>query len=358
MKENSIGGNVLAADNLSTALEGIVESLSPSGVYLLTDSTVDEKVMPLLSGFVGSVKPEKIVVPAGEASKNISSLCEIWNRMSFTGGSRSSLLINVGGGMITDLGGFAAACFKRGIRFVNLPTTVLGAVDAAVGGKTGIDFNGFKNEVGAFALSEAVLVSSAPLATLPEDEILSGYAEMVKTAAITSAGDYSILLNAERVISDPKLMQEMMRRVIVRKVEVTTADPKESGLRRILNFGHTMGHAFESVCIEKGSPVSHGFAVAHGMLSALILSHILLGLPSAEIYRYADFLKENYPRLPLGCKDFARIYEIMGHDKKNRKAGEPLFCLLKEIGSPVFDIAVSRADADASIDIYRDLLGM
>lgn len=358
MNDNSIGGNVIAAGDISAALAAIVDSLAPSGIYLLTDSTVNEKVMPLLSRFTSEYKPQTIVVPAGEESKNVESLCTIWQRMSATGGSRSSLLINVGGGMITDLGGFAASCFKRGIRFVNVPTTVLGAVDAAVGGKTGIDFNGFKNEIGAFALSESVVVSSAPLATLPKEEVMSGYAEMVKTGAITDASDYYALLEAGKVTGNPEMMQEMMRRVIVRKVEVTTADPKEKGLRRILNFGHTMGHAFESLCIEKGDPVPHGYAVAHGMLPAMILSHILLKLPSEEIYRYAAFLKENYPVLPLGCKDFARVYELMGHDKKNRKAGEPLFCLLKAIGEPVYDVAVSREDADAAADIYRDLLGI
>lgn len=353
-----LGGNVIAASDISAALKETVARLSPSSVFVLTDSNVERCVLPLLGEFMEEVKPEVITVPAGEPSKSVDSLCLIWHRLSEKGASRRSLMINLGGGMITDLGGFAASCFKRGIRFVNVPTTVLGAVDAAVGGKTGIDFEGYKNEIGVFALSEAVIVSAAPLATLPESEIFSGYAEMVKTAAITDAGDYSRLLEATEITSDPNLMQEMMRRVIVRKVEVTTKDPKESGLRRILNFGHTMGHAFETLCLEKGSPVAHGVAVAHGMLPALILSHILLGLPSAEIYHYADFLKTYYKLLPLGCKDYERVYDLMGHDKKNRKAGEPLFCLLRAIGDPVWDCPVSRRDSDAAVSIYRDLLGI
>lgn len=358
MNTSGLGGNVIAATDISAALGTAVASLAPSSLFLLTDTNVERLVLPLVSDFTARFKPEIIVVEAGEESKSVESLCHIWGRLSNAGASRSSLLVNLGGGMITDLGGFAAACFKRGIRFINVPTTVLGAVDAAVGGKTGIDFHGFKNEIGAFANSENVIVSSSPLATLPRIEVMSGYAEMVKTAAITSADDYALLLEAEKVTGDAELMQEMMRRVIVRKVEVTEADPKEKGLRRILNFGHTMGHAFETLALEKGRPVPHGVAVAHGILPALILSHLLLRLPSAEIYRYAAFLKEFYAPLPLGCDDYAHVFELMGHDKKNREAGKPLFCLLKEIGKPVFDQEVSRQDVEASVDIYRDLMGI
>ncbi len=356
--ETIFQSRVVETDNLSRALEKIAETSDFNGLYILTDTNVLREVIPYFDDFLNKYNPEIIVMNAGEENKSLQTLAEIWERLSDSEATRRSIMINIGGGVVTDLGGFAAATFKRGIRFFNVPTTVLGAVDAAVGGKTGIDFNGFKNEIGAFAPAEKVIISSQPLASLPYSQIISGYAEIVKTALISSAEFYTELIRDCPVNDNAKLREAMTKAVRV-KERVTEEDPKESGLRKILNLGHTAGHAFETLMIEKGTPIAHGDAVAHGLLVTLILSHTLRGLDSKEIYRYADgILKPLYKRIAVSCKDYDRLEQLMLHDKKNITAGEIRFVLLDGIGSPVINIPVPSEELRAALDIYCDTLGL
>lgn len=348
---------VILTDSLCAALEKAAGEIRHNALFLLTDTNVRELVIPKLSSFMERHSPETIVIEAGERFKNLETLARVWTRLSDGGATRSSLLINIGGGVVTDLGGFAAATFKRGIRFINVPTTVLGAVDAAVGGKTGIDFNGLKNEIGSFCLAENVIVSPEPLATLPDSEIRSGYAEMVKTAMLDS-DDFYVLLLSRRPLRDDRLLAETMTRAVKVKEDVTGRDLREGGLRKILNLGHTAGHAFETLMIERKAPVSHGEAVAHGLLVTLILSHMMLGMDSSEIYRYADnILRPLYRPLPISCKDYPRLIELMGRDKKNEVKGNIRFVLLKEIGCPERDITVDDRQIEAALDIYLDIMG-
>ncbi len=270
----------LRTENLRAALAATLEEISHSGLFLLTDSNVATHVLPKILNVLTDKEEARIIeIPAGEDNKNLDTLTQVWSSLSEGGATRNSLLINLGGGVVTDLGGFAAASFKRGIRFVNIPTTVLGAVDAAVGGKTGIDFNGLKNEIGAFANAECVIISSEPLATLPREEILSGLGEIVKTAMISSGELYQKVLD-DKILSDTNLLQDAMAECVRFKARVTEEDPHESGLRKILNFGHTAGHALESLMLTRHTPVTHGCAVANGILVALILSHMHLSLQS------------------------------------------------------------------------------
>lgn len=278
------------------------------------------------------------MVPAGDDNKDIDSLMKVWRALSEGGAGRGSTLFCIGGGMVTDLGGFAAATFKRGIACVNVPTTLLGMVDAATGGKTGINLDSLKNEVGAFSMPADVAVIAETLDSLPDSEFLSGYAEMLKTALIADPEMYRALLDVEKYLADRRLIMPWVRRCIEVKTAVTSRDPKEMGERKILNFGHTAGHAFESKALLEGRPVPHGVAVAHGMLWELILSASSCGpqractLPTAELHTYAAMLKDFYPRLATGCPDIDALIALMRHDKKNC-GGRINFTLLNEVGT-------------------------
>lgn len=347
---------ILRPDSLHAALAAVLEEIPHRGLFLLTDSNVAIQVLPKIRDVLTDKEEACIIeIQAGENNKNLDTLTHVWRSLSEGGATRNSLLINLGGGVVTDLGGFAAATFKRGIRFVNIPTTVLGAVDAAVGGKTGIDFDGLKNEIGAFANAECVIISSEPLATLPHEEILSGFGEIVKTAMISSGEFYHKVLN-DNILSDMHLLQEAMAECVNFKARVTEEDPHESGLRKILNFGHTAGHAFESLMLTRRTPVTHGCAVANGILVALILSHMLLNLPSDQIYLYKDRILQRYFRpIPFTCKDYDSLAEIISHDKKNSASTDWKFVLLSAIGTPRRDISVSKEDLFTALDIYCDL---
>ncbi|MDE6337643.1 MAG: 3-dehydroquinate synthase [Muribaculaceae bacterium] len=339
-------------------LDEAVEKLQPASVTVVTDSNVDRDVMPLFAGSTVVKKGNKVVIPPGEDHKSIESVTHIWVALEEANATRRSVVVNIGGGLITDIGGFAGATFKRGIRVVNLPTTLLGAVDAATGGKTGINFNGLKNEVGAFHLPSEVIISALPLATLSRREILSGYAEMIKTGLIADATLYNELLHVEEVIADTMRLEKAMKRCVEIKEDVVANDPTEKGLRKILNFGHTAGHAFESLAIERHQSLTHGEAVAHGMLVELILSHMLKGFSSTELHRYAtNVLKPLYPRVKVSCDDVDLLIGFMAHDKKNAKAGQPNFTLLTAPGDPVIDCLPDIKDIRTALEIYLDMMG-
>lgn len=351
---------IIEAESMTEGLQQALAPLDYDRLFVVTDTNVAEKVLPSLPSLPSLAKPfapaalplppEIIIIPPGESSKTLSSAEKIWCRLSSKEATRRSVVLNIGGGVVTDLGGFAAATFKRGIRFINLPTTILGAVDAAIGGKTGIDFNGLKNEIGVFAPAEAVIVTSEPFSTLPEREWLSGYAELVKTLIITSREHYREVLTMDY----RDAVKRFLAYCVGEKRRITEADPRESGLRKILNFGHTAGHALETLMLEKNphDPVSHGKAVAFGMMTALVLSHLVEGLPMTEAYAYRDdILRPNFGSILLECKEIDRMVELMGHDKKNRVAGRIGFVLLKDIGSPVFNDSIPPQDLRTALEL-------
>lgn len=265
--------------------------------------------------------------------------------------------------MVTDLGGFAAATFKRGIDCINVSTTLLGMVDAATGGKTAINLDGLKNEVGVFAMPKDVVIIPETLDTLPEDELLSGYAEMLKTALIADPKMYTSLLNVKKYLDDRRLLLPWIMRCIEIKTGVTTRDPKEKGERKILNFGHTAGHALESFALMRGKPIAHGIAIAHGLLWELVLSATACKdgrnahLPSSHLYPYAEMLKTFYPRLGVKCTDIDELITLMRHDKKNSSADSINFTLLNAIGLPTWDLNPTEEEIRTAYDIYRDLIG-
>ncbi|MCI9042324.1 MAG: 3-dehydroquinate synthase [Muribaculaceae bacterium] len=305
------------ADSLNTLLK---EAGRPHAMILADSHTLSACVEPLREACPALADAPVITVEAGDVNKNLDSLRHIWEQMQQLGATRRSLLVNVGGGMITDMGGFAAATFKRGIRFYNVPTTLLSAVDAAVGGKTGINFGGLKNEIGAFCDADAVVISTSWLATLPAEELKSGYAEMIKHALIDSPAEY----------------------------------------RRLLDFdiAHTAGHAFESLAMRRGRPVPHGYAVAWGLVVDLIISHMKLGFPSAAVHELAAYVGRVYGVMPITCDDYPALLELMSHDKKNATPGAINFTLLDAPGKIHIDCIVDARDIEAALDIFRDLMGI
>lgn len=345
---------ILFTNAIADTLRSLSEEMHPSSVHIITDSNVAAGVLPALA-----LPWPVIITPPGDVGKNLDTLASIWTQLIGQGATRRSFIINIGGGVITDMGGFAAATFKRGVRFINVPTTLLSAVDAAVGGKTGINFLGFKNEIGVFRQADAVLISSATFASLPREEMLSGYAEMLKHGLLESPEAYGRLLAYDITDGDLDALLPLLEESVKVKERIVTEDPYEHGIRRALNLGHTAGHAFESLALHRGTPVPHGYAVAWGMLMEMVLSSIERGFPSVELYRYASYLREHgYGAPAITCADYDELVALMRHDKKNSSPDCINFTLLDAPGSPVIDCTAPEATIREALDIFRDLLGL
>lgn len=338
--------------DIAGRLAEIIEERKPDKIFVITDSNVDVLTRGFLPDF------SRIVIPAGEENKNIITLSSVWEELTGRGATRKSLVINLGGGLVTDLGGFAAATFKRGIDYGNIPTTLLAAVDAAIGGKTGINFSGFKNEIGAFRMPLFTFPLVDSFTTLPKSELLSGYGEMLKTALLMDREAYNKITDEGFLNIENAAFRHYVLECGKFKEKIVEKDPTEKGLRKILNLGHTFGHAFESLLLNRERPVSHGIAVAHGLLASLVLSRLVFDSEPALLYRFTAVLKAHFPTLPLRCDDIEQLLQIMGHDKKNFVSGTPRFVLLPKIGEPVYDVEVKREDIVSAYEIYCDLSGV
>ena len=303
-----------------------------SQVFILTDENVAPLWLPEVEHWLACENAIEIIIKAGEQHKNLQNVQRIWKTLMKHHADRNALIINLGGGTITDLGGFAASTYKRGIRFINIPTTLLAMVDAAIGGKTGIDFGGAKNQIGTFAEPEEVLVDPVFLKTLPRRELLSGMAEMLKYGYIS---DSKLLeINLENY-------QEYILRCGDIKREIVLKDPYEKGQRKMLNFGHTLGHAIESHCLTTDCPLLHGEAVALGMAGALWLSVKQCGLDEKVMHDYEKRLPMllSEAGITLSENDIEPIMAYLVHDKKNH-GEKPQFVLLEAIGKPLWDMEV------------------
>lgn len=281
----------------------------------------------------------------------------VWNQLSSRGATRHTLLINLGGGMVTDLGGFAAATFKRGISYINIPTTLLSMVDAAVGGKTGINFNDLKNEIGAFYPADQVLIDSEFLKTLDIQNLLSGYGEMLKHGLISNQAHWSELLKFDFNQIDYSKLQTLIGQSVKVKEDIVEKDPYEQNIRKALNFGHTIGHAFESFALKSEHPVLHGYAVAWGMVCELYLSHLRCGFPKEALRTTIQFIKENYGSLYFTCDDYNSLYDLMKHDKKNIASGVINFTLLGGVGDIRINQTASQEEIYELLDFYRETMG-
>lgn len=347
--------NIIFTNEVNQALEQVLESMDFNKLFVLTDVNTAHFVLPKFGTSLSKYGATNISINAGDVSKNVESLMQVWKQLGEGGGTRRSLLVNLGGGMVTDLGGFAASTFKRGIKFINIPTTLLSSVDAAVGGKTGINFNGLKNEVGVFNEADAVIISTMPLFTLPIEEVKSGFAEMLKHGLLSGREVFERLLAYDFSKYNADELLVLLEESVNVKREIVRQDPHEKGLRRALNLGHTVGHAFESMAMKRQNPIPHGYAVAWGMIVELVLSHMQLGFDSDMLHRYADFVYSNYGAFHITCDYYPELISLMRHDKKSN-SGEMNFSLLSGVGEIKINCEATEDDVKAALDIYRDLV--
>jgi 3-dehydroquinate synthase len=327
---------------LCTALQSHIKDASKT--FILTDSNVAEAVLPrILANLPDADQIEIIEVEPSEESKSIEVATQIWGRLLECNADRKTLLINVGGGVITDLGGFVGSTYKRGIPFINIPTSLMAMTDAAIGGKTGIDFDQFKNVIGTFAEANAILIHPDFISSLPQNEILSGFAEMIKHGIIADQVLFEALENIDD--ANPDHIALFIERSTNVKVNIVNQDFKESGLRKTLNFGHTIGHAIESVCLNN-SPISHGQAVGIGMNVETKLAHSMGLLDESSFLRIQKILTRNYP-----CSqkfNWDDLLPFLKNDKKN-KNGEIHFALPTSIGAAKWDIAINESEIKSAM---------
>ena len=321
--------------------------------FVLSDTVTEELCLPFLRNSRFLSDAPSIVIGATDTHKTLESLASVWKALGENGASRHSLLVNLGGGMVTDLGGFAASTFKRGIDFVNIPTTLLAMVDAAVGGKTGINFNGFKNEVGVFNESRLVVIDTDFLRSLDEENLKSGYAEMLKHALLSNEAMLAEHLNFDLEYPDYVHLQKLVADSIAVKQRIVTEDPHEQGIRKALNLGHTVGHAFESLALELNRPVLHGYAVAWGLAAELYMSVVLTGFPEEKMRQTFNFIRENYGRFDFTCDHYGKLFEFMTHDKKN-VGGVVNFTLLGGVGDIRLDCHADKALLEEVFDFLRE----
>lgn len=325
--------NIIFTTDSSFVLSELLRGIGHDQLFVVADKHTVGFCDKLLEK-VDWVPSHVIVLDCGEENKSIESVGRIWNTLSTWGARRSSVLLCVGGGMVTDVGGFAASTFKRGMRCMNVPTTLLSQVDASMGGKTGFNLNGFKNEIGTFFEPERVIIDTGFIRTLPLRERMSGFAEMVKHGLLSDTAHLDRLLACDSKLPGREEFLELIRKSVQVKDKIVTLDPLEKGVRKVLNFGHTVGHAIESFSMNGPCRLLHGEAVALGMVVELYLSVRQKGFPREVYERVRAFVTRYYPKFELVGHEDA-LYRFMLHDKKNDVQGVN-FTLLEDVG--VFSI--------------------
>ena len=388
---------VIISQDIEHDLAQAIAETEHDRVFVLTDDITQECCLPKVAALLTKHNATTITIRHDDTNKTLATLADVWTALQRGGATRHSLLVNLGGGMVTDLGGFAAATFKRGIHFINIPTTLLAMVDAAVGGKTGINFGGLKNEVGAFANARYVIVNTCFLDTLDTANLCSGYAEMLKHSLISNAQMWAEHVNFDILQPDLAELQRMVAASIAVKEHIVADDPHEHGIRKALNFGHTVGHALEEFSMQQpgGAVVSarllplarartaptkqeipkgvavvsarllplarartapkntllHGYAVAFGLIGELYISARKAGFPTARLHQTARFIRENYGAAAFTCDDYPTLLNLMRHDKKNT-ADTINFTLLHDIG----DIRINQTATDEEIREALDFI--
>ncbi|MCG8577034.1 MAG: 3-dehydroquinate synthase [Flavobacteriales bacterium] len=316
------------------------DNYADSKKIIITDENVFDLWMEAIISSVDALSEAEIIqLPAGEENKNLDICYQVWSSLSDYEIDRNDLIINIGGGVICDMGGFIASTFKRGMDFINIPTTLLSQVDASVGGKTGIDLGPFKNQIGVFADAVKVFVDQNFLSTLDQEQLYSGFAEMLKHGLIADKNHWNQLL--ETTPEKPEDLTDLIHQSVSIKAEIVKQDFKESGSRKSLNFGHTIGHAIEGWFLENGQAIPHGYGVAWGMLAEGFLSTKVAGLGAKDFEQIQTFIQKHYPQLQLAEEATARLLDLIKNDKKNRQ-GQSRFTLISSIGNYVIDQEISE----------------
>ncbi len=354
MTSTSNQAPVFYSENAYLQLNDFLDRSNHSAVYVLVDTNTHNHC---LSSFLQKLETSKTIevieMDAGEENKNIETCTGIWNALSELGADRKALMINLGGGVVTDLGGFVAGSFKRGIAFINVPTSLLSMVDASVGGKTGVDLGNLKNQIGIITQPEMVLIDTEYLSSLPAIEMRSGLAEILKHGLIADKKYW------EKATDLQKLTLEDLEKLIAESIEIKTRivekDPTEQNIRKTLNFGHTLGHAIESYYLShpKKEKLLHGEAVAIGMIMALYISTKISNFPESNLMEITKKILELFQKVKITGKDFEKIIELLKFDKKNTH-GRVNFVLLKEIGDPVIDCEVPNSIILEALEYYKN----
>ena len=379
---------VIISQDIEHDLAQAIAETEHDHVFVLTDDITQKCCLPKVAVLFAKHNATTITIRHDDTNKTLATLADVWTALQRGDATRHSLLVNLGGGMVTDLGGFAAATFKRGINFINIPTTLLAMVDAAVGGKTGINFGGLKNEVGAFANARYVIVNTCFLDTLDTANLCSGYAEMLKHSLISNAQMWAEHVNFDILQPDLAELQRMVAASIAVKEHIVADDPHEHGIRKALNFGHTIGHALEEFSMQQpggavvstaptkqttpgGAVVSarllplarartapkntllHGYAVAFGLIGELYISARKAGFPTVRLHQTARFIRENYGAVAFTCDDYPTLLNLMRHDKKNT-ADTINFTLLHDIGDIRINQTATDEDIREALDFIRE----
>ena len=365
---NDMAQKVIFSEQLERTLETAIGECHPDRLFVLTDDNTRRLCWPVVKDYGCLAAAQLITIPAGDEHKNLTSLSHVWEQLQQGGATRHSLMVCLGGGMVTDLGGFAASTFKRGIAFINIPTTLLAMVDASVGGKTGINFCGLKNEVGVFSEAQAVIICTRFLQTLDMQNVLSGYAEMLKHGLISNKEHWAELLRfpIESLNrqdgqdssdgQDPSGgLASLLARSVAVKERIVEADPHEQGLRKALNLGHTIGHAIEEWSFTPTpNPLLHGYAVAYGLVGELYLSAVKCHFPTDRLRQTVQFVREHYGTPAITCNDYPELLRLMTHDKKNT-AGTINFTLLSDIGELQLNQSATDEEICEALDFLREM---
>lgn len=343
--------NIVFCQDVSLDLNSFFSKHQYSKVAVLVDNNTKQHCYPL----VQSVIPEHILIEiiSGEEQKNLNTCQQIWNELTFNAFDRKSLFINIGGGVIGDMGGFCAATYKRGIDFINIPTTLLAQVDASIGGKLGIDFHNFKNHIGIFQNPKSVFLDAVFFDTLPTSELRSGYAEIIKHCLIADGKKFNEI---ESISYENLAWFELTNHSVAIKNKVVNEDPTEKGLRKILNFGHTIGHAIESFYLDySNKKLLHGEAIAIGMICESYLSNKKRTLSKIELERIVEYILKIYNSKSINADDIEGIIKLTRQDKKNE--GDKIKCsLLNRIGDCAYNIEIDHQDIKTSIEYFNNLL--
>ncbi|MFD2902406.1 3-dehydroquinate synthase [Sphingobacterium anhuiense] len=348
----SLGYQVVFDDSLQS-LKTFIQERNYSKIFVLVDRNTNDNCMPVVQPILAELGNYDVIeVDPGEENKNIDFCIGVWKTMLDFGADRHSLLINLGGGVVTDMGGFAASTFKRGIDFIQIPTTLLSQVDASVGGKTGIDLDNYKNIIGTFTQPQAVFIASVFLKTLERRQLVSGFAEVIKHGLIFDGAYYNKVKN----LDVSAITTEHVKHSVGVKNTVITQDPTEKGLRKILNFGHTIGHAIEGYSLlHDEHSLLHGEAIAVGMICEGYLSHKLNGLSLEELEDLITTFRNNFADYQFDDSIDHELLSLMNNDKKNH-SNQIGFALLNKIGSCDYDIFVTEDLIIESLDFYRNLI--
>lgn len=342
---------IIISDDIKSDVAKLLSKYKGTKKFVIVDSNTQEYCLPLIKEVLDN--PKILGIKQGEKNKNIKTIQSLWHSLIKNTADRNSLVINLGGGLLCDVGGFAAATFKRGINYINIPTTLLAQVDASTGGKTGINYDHYKNEIGSFHNPIKTIISNTFLRTLDKKNILSGFAEMFKHSIIADENYYNELKNFDLENINYSSFTKLIKKSIEIKTKIVEQDFKEENIRKSLNLGHTLGHAFESFFTKMSVNILHGEAVAMGIVCEAYLSNKIINMPRAEFDDICEFIKQNFTLYKIKKNYYERIYKIIIQDKKNID-GKINTTLINNIGRTKINNFINKNDVFECLEFYRN----